>query len=106
MAEIVLTAQNFEKEVLQSDIPVLVDFWASWCGPCRMLAPAVEEISQEYAEKIKVGKVNVDEQEALAIQYRITSIPAVFVFKDGKIAKTSIGLVPKAQLEEMLKEFL
>ena len=103
MAEIVLTAENFEEEVLKSDIPVLVDFWASWCGPCRMLAPAVEEIAEEYAGKIKVGKVNVDEQESLAIQYRITSIPAVFLFKDGKIAKTSIGFVPKSKLEEMFK---
>ncbi len=103
MAEVILTVQNFEEEVIKSDIPVLVDFWANWCGPCRMLAPALEEISEEYAGKVKVGKVNVDEQEALAIQYRITSIPAVFLFKDGKIAKTSIGLVPKAKLEEMFK---
>lgn len=103
MAEVVLTTANFEEEVLKSDIPVLVDFWASWCGPCRMLAPAIEEIAKEYEGKIKVGKVNVDENEALAIQYRITSIPAVFLFKDGKIAKTSIGLVPKSELEAMFK---
>ncbi|MCQ2512329.1 MAG: thioredoxin [Lachnospiraceae bacterium] len=103
MSEIVLTKENFEEEVLKSDIPVLVDFWASWCGPCRMLAPTIEEIAEEYAGKIKVGKVNVDEQEALAIQYQIQSIPAVFVFKNGQVANVSIGLRPKNEIEELLK---
>ena len=79
-----ITNQNFEREVLQSDVPVLLDFWASWCGPCRMLSPVVEEILNEYFSKIKVGKVNVDEQSELAQKFGIMSIPTLMVFKDGK----------------------
>ena len=102
MAEIVLTAENFDSEVLKSDTPVLVDFWASWCGPCRMLAPAVAAVAEKYAGKVKVGKVNVDEQGALASRYGIASIPTVIVFKDGAPVKKSVGLVPQAQLETLL----
>ena len=100
--EITLTKGNFEDEVLKSEIPVLVDFWASWCGPCKMLAPTVAQIAEEYSGKIKVGKVNVDEEESLSLEYGIASIPTVILFKNGKPEKTSIGLVPKETLVSML----
>lgn len=100
--EITLTKGNFEDEVLKSGIPVLVDFWASWCGPCKMLAPTVAQIAEEYSGKIKVGKVNVDEEESLSREYGIVSIPTVILFKNGKPEKTSIGLVPKETLVSML----
>ena len=100
MAEIVLTQENFEAEVLQSELPVLVDFWATWCGPCRMLAPIIEELAQEKEGVIKVGKVNVDEQPALAAQFGIVSIPTVMVFRGGEVTGTMVGYRPKADLEE------
>ena len=100
--EITLTKGNFEDEVLKSEIPVLVDFWASWGGPCKMLAPTVAQIAEEYSGKIKVGKVNVDEEESLSREYGIVSIPTVILFKNGKPEKTSIGLVPKETLVSML----
>ena len=103
MAEIVLTHENFEEEVLQSDLPVLVDFWASWCGPCRMIAPSLAEIAEEYDGKIKVGKVNVDEQMQLAVRYGINSIPALLLFKNGEVDKRAVGARPKAEIENMLK---
>ncbi len=103
MYEIELTAQNFETEVLKSDKPVLIDFWATWCGPCRMIAPILEEIAEENANKIKVGKVNVDEQQALATAFRIESIPTIMVFKNGKITATAIGYQSKEQLEKLIK---
>ena len=95
MAEIKITVDNFEQEVIQSEQPVLVDFWAAWCGPCRMLAPAVAQIAAECEGKIKVGKVNVDEEPELAQRFGIMSIPTVLAFKDGKKVNQSIGLVPK-----------
>lgn len=95
MSEIILNAENFEKEVLGSDIPVLVDFFATWCGPCRMVAPIVEEIANENAGKIKVGKVNVDDEAKLAIEYGIESIPALLVFKNGKVTDRAVGYMPK-----------
>ena len=95
MSEIVLTDKNFQNEVMQSDKPVLVDFWAVWCGPCKMIAPIVEEIAVEYADKIKVRKVNVDEQQSLALEYGIVSIPTLLVFKDGKEVDRIVGYVPK-----------
>ena len=103
MAEIVLTQENFEAEVLQSELPVLVDFWATWCGPCRMLAPIIEELAQEKEGVIKVGKVNVDEQPSLAAQFGIVSIPTVMVFRGGEVTGTMVGYRPKADLEELLK---
>lgn len=102
MAEIVITNQNFEDEVLKSDIPVLVDFWASWCGPCRMLAPTIEQIAEEYEGKAKVGKINVDDEPELAAKFGIASIPTVLVFKNGEVTDTSVGLRPKAQIAAML----
>jgi thioredoxin 1 len=97
----IITSANFEEEVLKSDKPVLIDFWAPWCGPCRMVSPVVEEIAKEHPE-IKVGKVNVDEEQELARKYRIMSIPSLYVFKDGEVANKTIGAVPKKNIEAML----
>ena len=103
MAEIVITEQNFEQEVLNADNPVLVDFWASWCGPCRMLAPTIELIAEEMEGVAKVGKVNVDEQPGLAARFGISSIPTLIVFEDGKVKNTSVGVVPKSMILDMLR---
>lgn len=100
MAEVILTKNNFESEVLNSDIPVLVDFWASWCGPCMMLSPVIAEIAEEFDGKIKVGKVNVDEENELAMQYRVASIPTLLLFKNGQLVNTSVGFIPKAAILE------
>ena len=102
MAELTITQQNFEQEVLLAKEPVLVDFWATWCGPCRMLAPVIEEIANEYAGKVKVGKVNVDERE-LALEYGVSSIPTVMVFQNGEVKQTSVGYRPKEEIEQLLK---
>ena len=96
------TTANFNEEVLQSDIPVLVDFWASWCMPCKMLTPVIEELAEE-AEGYKVGKVNVDEEPELARQYNVMSIPTVLVFKGGQEVKQSVGVQPKEALEDMVR---
>ena len=103
MAEIIITEQNFEQEVLQSEIPVLVDFWATWCGPCRMVAPLVAQIAEEQEGVIKVGKVDVDEQPALAARFGVMSIPTLMVFKGGEAVSTAVGARPKAAIEDMLK---
>ena len=100
--EITLTKDNFETEVLKSDKPVLVDFWAPWCGPCRMLAPILAEIAEEKANAIRVGKVNVDEEPELAAKYGISGIPAVLLFKSGQVVGTSVGFRPKAELETFI----
>ena len=102
MAEVKITAANFEAEVMKSPILVLVDFWATWCGPCRMIAPALEEIAREQAGKVKVGKVNVDEEMELAMQFGITSIPTLMVFKNGQLVNQALGAMPKAQIEALL----
>ena len=98
--------QTFEKIVLQSEIPVLVDFWAAWCGPCRMLAPVLDQIAAEHEGKIRIVKVNVDEEPALAAQYRITSIPAMKVFKGGEEVRELIGAMPKQMIEQQLEGIL
>ncbi len=103
MAAIVLTADNFEKEVLKSDVPVLVDFWAEWCGPCKMLSPVVDRVG-ENADGFKVGKVNVDDEYDLAERYGISSIPCLIVFKDGKEAKRSVGVIPQDAVEALVKD--
>ena len=96
--EIVVTADNFEEEVLRSDKPVLVDFWATWCGPCRMLAPTVAAIAEEKADVLKVGKVDVDEETELARRFGIMSIPTLILFKDGQAVKQTMGFQPKDAL--------
>jgi len=98
--------QTFDKVVLQSEIPVLVDFWAAWCGPCRMVAPVLDQIAAENEGKIRIVKVNVDEEPALAAQYRITSIPAMKVFKGGEEVRELIGAMPKQQIEQQLEGIL
>ena len=101
MSVLTITKENFDQQVLQNTKPVLLDFWASWCGPCRMLSPVVDEIAQEN-DAIAVGKINVDEQPELASQFGVMSIPTLMVFKDGKAVNTSVGVVPKAKILKML----
>ena len=98
-----LTDDNFEQEVLKSDVPVLVDFWAEWCAPCRAIAPAVEEIAEEYQGKAKVGKLDVDNNPKVAVEYGIRSIPTLLVFKNGEVAEQIVGAVPKSQLVSKLE---
>ena len=102
MREINLTNNNFEDEVLKSELPVLVDFFATWCGPCKMLAPVISEIAERYEGKVKVGKVNVDEENELAMKYQISSIPTLVLFKDGKIINIKVGLSSKSEIEDMI----
>ena len=102
MAELTITKDNFQKEVLESDIPVLVDFWATWCGPCQMLAPTIEEIAAECEGKIKVGKVNVDDEPELAMNFGIMSIPTLIVFENGEVKNKTMGLQPKESIMALL----
>ena len=101
--EITITKENFESEVLNSSVPVLLDFWAPWCGPCMMLSPVLEEIAKENAGTLKVGKVNVDDEMELAMQFGVTSIPLLVLMKDGKVANKALGYMPKAKIEALFK---
>lgn len=102
MAELKITKENFEQEVLNSELPVMLDFWASWCGPCRMLGPVIAELAEDYEGRAKIGQVNVDEEPELAAQFQVASIPTVVVIKNGEITDTSVGFRPKKQLADML----
>ncbi|TXT41852.1 MAG: thioredoxin 1 [Spirochaetes bacterium] len=104
--ELTLTAENFPTEVLQSTEPVLVDFWAEWCMPCRMIAPAVAQVAETYKGKLKVGKVNVDDEGEIASQYGIISIPTLMVFKDGNVVKQKVGALPKHEIENLVKDLI
>ena len=100
------TDQNFEAEVLKSDKPVLVDFWAAWCAPCRMVAPAIEAIAEEYADRAKVGKLNVDENQLVTGRYQIRSIPTLLLFKSGEVQEQYVGVTSKDAIAKMLEKYL
>jgi len=104
MAEMKITKNNFEAEVLRSDIPVLLDFWAVWCPPCNILSPVIEEIANEYEGRAKVGKINVDEEPELSAMFRVENIPTVVVIRDGKIMESAVGYRPKEQITAMLEK--
>ena len=106
MSAMTITKNNFQEEVLQSSVPVLLDFWASWCGPCRMLSPIVDELAEELGGKVKVGKVNVDDEQALAEQFRIMTIPTLMLFKGGQQVAASVGVKSKADLLDMVNSAL
>lgn len=106
MAELEITEQNFENEVLKSDMPVLIDFWAEWCGPCKILSPTVDELAKEYEGKLKVGKVNVDEQGNLSTHYGVMSIPTLKFFKNGQIVGELVGAAPKSTIEAEIKRHI
>ena len=97
-----ITKDNFEKEIVKADKPVLVDFWASWCGPCRMLSPTIDEIAEEHSE-IKVCKINIDDEAELAIRHGVMSVPTLMIFKNGEIAQTAVGVRPKDEILDLLK---
>ena len=103
MAELKITRENFENEVMKSNIPVLIDFWAPWCGPCQMMGPIIEQLAEEYEGKVKVGKVNVDEEGKLSQAFGVMSIPTIVLVKDGKIVKQAVGARPKTEVEAMLQ---
>jgi thioredoxin 1 len=102
MKPVTITDDNFESEVIKSNIPVLIDFWATWCGPCKAIAPIVEDLAKEYDGKVKVGKVDVDDNQQTAIKYGIRSIPTLLIIKNGQVNSTIVGAVPKAQIVQRL----
>jgi len=104
--EVIVTASNFDSEVVQSAVPVVADFWAEWCGPCKMIAPVLRELAAQYKDKIKIAKIDVDAQVELAQQFNIVSIPTILVFSKGKVVKQQIGAVPRHALEKMIKEVI
>ncbi len=106
MKPVEITDENFEEEVLKSDKPVLIDFWAVWCGPCKIIAPIVEELAEEYDAKVKVGKLDVDSNQQTSIKYGVRSIPTLLLFKDGELKETIIGAVPKKLIVEKLNTTL
>ena len=103
MAELKITREKFENEVMKSNIPVLIDFWAPWCGPCQMMGPIIEQLAEEYEGKAKVGKVNVDEEGELSQAFGVMSIPTIVLVKDGKVVKQAVGARPKTEVEAMLQ---
>ena len=103
MTEIIVTKENFEKEVLKSDIPVIVDFWATWCGPCKMIAPEIEKLAKELDGKVKVCKLNVDENTEIAIKYQVMSIPTVILFNNGEVEKKAVGYRTADELKEVFE---
>ena len=105
-SELAITAANFDKEVAQSELPVLIDFWAEWCMPCRMIAPSVADLAKTYAGRIKVGSVDVDAENELATRFGIISIPTLIVFKGGKEYRKKVGAVPKHEIENLFKDLL
>lgn len=106
MAVLHLTKENFDTEIQSASVPVLVDFWASWCGPCRMVAPAIEKLAEEFDTKAKIAKVNVDEEGELALRFQVMSIPTVFVFKNGEIVEKAVGASPKDHYADLLTKHL
>jgi thioredoxin 1 len=106
MKPITFTDANFDAEVLKSEVPVVVDFWATWCGPCRMIAPIMEELAGQYEGKVKIGKLDVDENQQVAIKYGVRSIPTVLILKGGEIKDTIIGAVPKGTFVEKIEKIL
>lgn len=106
MALLHFTDSNFKKEVLESDLPVLVDFWAEWCGPCRMVALIIEELAREYAKKIKVGKIDIDENPKIPTHYGVMSIPTLMFFKKGRVSEQAVGALSKAELKKKIEENL
>lgn len=106
MKPLTITDDNFKNEVLNSDLPVLIDFWAVWCGPCKIIAPVVEQLAEEYSGKLKVGKLDVDSNQEASIKYGVRSIPTLLLFKNGKVKETIIGAVPKAQIVQKINALI
>jgi thioredoxin 1 len=104
--EIIVTSSNFDTEVVKSTVPVVADFWAEWCGPCKMIAPILKDLAKDYKDKIKIAKIDVDAEGELAQQFNIVSIPTILVFSKGQVVKQQIGAVPRQALEKMIKEVL